>query len=755
MEGDLTLSYKDFLKTKETKDIDSGFEISKNEINNILFDFQKDIVKWSIKRGRAAIFADCGLGKTFMQLEWARIVNKQIKKPILILAPLAVSKQTKQEGNKIFIDVNICSSQDDACNLINITNYEKLHKFDLSKFGGIVLDESSILKSYSGKIRNEIIDSTKKMQYKLACTATPAPNDFMELGNHSEFLGAMNRTEMLAMFFINDCDSTQKWRLKKHAEQEFWKWISSWAVMIRQPSDIGYKDNNFKLPNLNINEHVIECSNPSNGELFVFEAKSLQDRQKARKASLKDRCEKAKNIIENSKENTWLLWCNLNDESALLKSLIKNAVEVKGSDKDEYKEKEMLKFSNGINKILISKPKISGFGMNWQHCNNVIFVGLSDSYEQYYQAVRRCWRFGQKKEVNVHIVVSDAEGSIVKNIQRKERDAVKMAEEMTKNMSLYVKENLSNKKERNEMVKIKEVREKDFILYEGDCVDVSNDFNDEEVDYSIFSPPFAELYTYSDKNQDMGNSKNYDEFFKHFKFLVDQLYRVTKKGRLCSFHCIDIPAMKERDGYIGLKDFPGDLIKCFQSKGWIYHSRVVIWKNPLVEATRTKALGLMHKQLCKDSSRCRQGLPDYVITMRKPGDNKELINNGEGFKEFIGTDKPKETGLKFSHEVWRRYASPVWMDINQSNTLQKRSAREAKDEKHICPLQLDTIARCIELWSNKGETVFTPFAGIGSEIYQALKMDRKGIGIELKESYFNQAVKNCKIAKESVNLELF
>ncbi len=281
-----------------------------------------------------------------------------------------------------------------------------------------------------------------------------------------------------------------------------------------------------------------------------------------------------------------------------------------------------------------------------------------------------------------------------------------------------------------------------FSAYHGDCVEVMKGIPDSSVHYSIFSPPFASLYTYSNSDRDMGNSKDGDDFYTHFRFLVKELYRVLMAGRLVSFHCMDIPAMKERDGYIGVKDFTGDLIRLFQDAGFIYHSRVTIWKDPLIEATRTKALGLMHKQIEKDSAMCRQGLPDYLITMRKPGDNPEPVENPDGFTSYAGTDEPK--GGVYSHQVWRRYASPVWMDINQSNTLQKASARDNNDERHIAPLQLDVIERGIELWSNPNDIVLSPFMGIGSEGFKAIDMKRRFVGIELKESYYNVALNNLK-----------
>lgn len=287
-----------------------------------------------------------------------------------------------------------------------------------------------------------------------------------------------------------------------------------------------------------------------------------------------------------------------------------------------------------------------------------------------------------------------------------------------------------------------------WVAYCGDCVDAVSALPDNSIGLSIFSPPFAELYAYSDSERDMGNSKNYAQFFEQFSYLIVELFRVIKPGRIVSVHCIDIPAMKERDGYIGIKDFPGDIVRAFQQVGFIYHSRHTIWKDPLTEATRTKALGLMHKQLCKDSTMCRSGLPDYLISFRKPGENDTPICHPDGLTEYHGAEKIEGSGIKRSHNIWRAYASPVWMDIRQGNTLNKIEAREENDQKHICPLQLDVIERAISLWSTEGDTVLTPFGGIGSEAYVAVKNKRNAVLVELKESYFRVAVKNLVLAEE-------
>lgn len=731
------MDYNEFLDSKRMAQKPCGFD--PQDLNGHLFPFQRDIVTWACRKGRAAIFADCGMGKTIMQLAWADQICRHEGGTVLIVAPLAVSAQTCREGYMFGIEVNRCRTSDDLQDGINITNYEMLPHFDGIDFSGVVLDESSILKSYTGAIRNQIIDMFAHTPFKLACTATPAPNDYMELGNHSEFLGCMDRTEMLAMFFVHDGGDTSKWRIKGHAAGKFWDWVSTWACMVTKPSDLGYEDGDFELPPMEIRTHTIESGLTQEGRLFAIAEVTLSEQQKARRDTVETKVGTIAQYV-NSSDESWLIWCDLNIESERLALSIPDAVEVRGSDSPEWKEEAMMGFADGRYRVLVTKPSIAGFGMNWQHCHNVAFCGMSHSYEQFYQAVRRCWRFGQTSPVSVHVFVTDLEESIVENVLRKKDDSEGMKAEMLARTS-SIKEDFGMAA-RNESAYAEQTKTGEgWTMMLGDCVERIKEIESDSIGLSVFSPPFASLYTYSNSERDMGNSKTDEEFADHFKYLVGELYRVLMPGRLVSFHCMNLPTSKERDGFIGIKDFRGELIRIFQDAGFIYHSEVTIWKDPVTAMQRTKALGLLNKQKNKDSAMSRQGIPDYMVTMRKPGDNPQPVTH---------------TNDDFPISVWQKYASPVWMDINPSNTLQYRAARENSDERHICPLQLDVIERAVKLWSNPGDVVLSPFGGIGSEGYVAVKDGRRYIGIELKKSYFDLACKNLAHAvEESKELTLF
>lgn len=428
-------AYADFLARKAISDPATGLSEWGN-LPDCLFPHQRDIVSWALRRGRAALFAGTGLGKSLMELAWAQAVHGATGKDILHLAPLAVSNQMAREADKFGIAARVVARQSDCGDGTNITNYQKLDHFDLSQFGGVILDESSILKSTDGKYRTALIDACQSIPFRLAATATPAPNDFMELGNHAEFLGVMKYTDMLATFFAHDGGSTQNWRLKGHAENEFWKWMASWAVMLRKPSDLGYQNDGYDLPPLNYHQHTVAVEyapSMETGMLFPMQAATLSERIAARRDSVEERVSMAVAVTPTDRPFVW--WCNLNSESEALAKAIPDAVEVRGSDSEDAKERKLIDFSEGRIRVLVTKPSICGFGMNWQHCADTGFVGLNDSFEQFYQAIRRFWRFGQDKPVNCHIIAAKTEGATVANIKRKEADADRMAAAMVMHMA--------------------------------------------------------------------------------------------------------------------------------------------------------------------------------------------------------------------------------------------------------------------------------------------------------------------------------
>ena len=724
--------YLEFLERKKQSVQESGFEVKDSDLNPMLFDFQKHIVKTGLRKGRYAVFADCGLGKTFMQLEWSKHVANYTNGSVLILCPLAVACQTIKEGERFGIAIERLKP-DVFGKGVYIANYEQLENIDCSQFSGVVLDESSILKNFEGAIKNKIIDGFCQTQFKLACTATPSPNDPMELGNHSEFLNVMSRNEMLAMYFVHDGGETAKWRLKGHCVQLFWDWVSQWAVMLAKPSDIGFKADGYNLPPLNLIERQIKTEKRSNGLLFNEVAISATEFNGELRLTKVPRMEDVAKLVNASDEN-WIVWVKQNEEADYLKSLIPDAVEVRGNDSPELKEKRLIGFGNGDFRVLITKTKIAQFGLNYQNCRNQVFASLDFSFEGLYQAIRRSYRFGQKNEVNIYLVTTDTMQNVIDSIKRKQDQFEQMQKAMTNAVNKNIQSKTKIKMERKHEV----IKNEHYQIELGDCVQLIKNVPDESVGFSIFSPPFAELYTYSDELEDMGNSKDYNEFLFAFRILVRDLYRVLWCGRNVAVHCMDLPIQKGKEGYIGLRDFSGMIREAFEQEGFVYHSRVTIWKDPVVEMQRTKALGLLHKQVKKDAAMSRVGIPDYLLIFRKPGEHENPVK----------CDIPVD--------LWQKYASPVWMDIDYGDTLNGRKGRDERDEKHICPLQLQTIERAIHLWTNPGDTVLTPFMGIGSEVFQALQMGRKGIGFELKKSYFDLASKNCESAiAGKAQLQLF
>lgn len=721
----MKMNYDEFIASKSRHRIASGFE--PKPIKAKLFDWQKSVVRWAVRNGCAALFEECGLGKTLQQLEWARQVQNHTLAPVLILTPLAVAHQTAAEGKKFGITTKVVQSQGEVGKSgIWITNYEKLEHFDPGAFSGVVLDESSCLKAFTGKTRIALTAAFSKTPYRLCCTATPSPNDYTEFGQHAEFLSVCTPAQMLATFFVNDTFNTGDWRLKKHAEGEFWKWVASWACCVSRPSDIGFKDDGYDLPPLQMHTETVDIdeSLDAGEELFRHATLSATTIHREMRMTSEARAQRVAQVVATSPDEQWLVWCNTNDEADKLAAAIPGCTEVRGSDTALHKERAVADFLSGKIRTLVSKSSIFGFGLNLQNCSHMAFVGLSYSFEDLYQALRRCYRFGQTREVHAHIVQARTEGAILQTIQRKIDQHTAMQKEMKKASAAFAENRI---KELTVNKEISLATGQGWKMAHADCVRFAKTIPSESIDFTVFSPPFPDLFVYSDDLQDMGNCAGLSEFTDHFDLLVEEIARIMVPGREVAVHCVDLLSTKWKHGKIQFQDFPGEIVRAFWRKGFLFHSRITIWKSPVTEMQRTKAHGLLFKTLKADSTDSRVGAPDYLLVFRKPGENPRPV-----------TKDPTQ----FPVDWWQEVASPVWMTVDQGRVLNGEGAREQADERHICPLQLDVIDRAVTLWTNPGDLVYSPFAGIGSEGWSSLKLGRKFVGSELKRSYFDVACRN-------------
>lgn len=728
-------SYAAFLASKRHVIPDLGPIVEPADVHPLLFDFQRDLVRWAVRKGRAALFADTGLGKTFMQLEWARLIGAE---RTLIVAPLSVARQTIREARKI--DADVVYRRDGSLGPgITITNYEMVEHFDAASYDAVVLDESSILKALDGKTRRRLTEMFAETPYRLCCTATPAPNDLAEIGNHSEFLGILPHHEMLSAFFVHgsseDAGGKDEWRLKGHAEDAFFRWLASWAMAIRTPSDLGYDDDGYRLPPLDIRPEFLPVDYVPEGQLFFGGLRGITDRSRARRATERIRCERAADLVHGT-DDQWIVWHGLNDEGRILADLIPDGVLVEGSQSPEAKAESIEAFQDGRVRVLITKPRIAGFGMNLQNAHRMAFVGLSDSWEAYYQCIRRSWRFGQTQPVEVAIVLSDAESAIYENVMAKEREALRMQARLIEHVAAFEREELLGRPEESEY-RTDTVRRDNWTMHLGDSAERLREIADASIDLSIFSPPFMSLFTYSPSERDVGNSRTPEEFWTHFGFIIDELLRVTRPGRNVVCHVQQVPTTVAHDGVTGLRDFRGDTIRAFIDRGFVFHGEVTIDKDPQAQAIRTKAKGLLFVQKERDRSWLRPAFADYILVFRKPGENAVPIR-----EDTITNDE------------WIEWARPIWYGIRESETLNAAEARDQRDERHIAALQLETVRRCIRLWSNPGELVLDPFAGIGTTGYVAVQNSRRFLGIELKRSYFAAACRNIERASAVLTLGL-
>ena len=899
----------EFYESKQVSFKPSGFTLQ-GTIHPKLFSFQADIVKWALKLGRAAIFADCGLGKTFMQLEWARHVHNHTGKPVLIVAPLVVSGQTIGEAEKLGINVSYYrnSNEMSGTESIIITNYEMLSKFNMRYFGGLVVDESSILKNYTGKTKQLLIKMAQSVEYRLACTATPAPNDNLEFGNHSEFLGIMDSNEMIQRWFVNDTMKAGRYRLRAWGQDEFWQWLSSWAVSLTKPSDVGnYSDDGYILPDLLFKSVTVPVDHKrawqetdKNGQmsLLLVGNTSATGIHREKRATINKRMEyaanKAREVLANNPDEYVIVWCQYNYEADELVKLLPEAVEIRGNEKLDVKRQKLEDFSNGKYHLLITKPKIAAHGLNWQHAGVQIWTSITHKFEEFYQGYKRSHRFGRKESVTCWIVYAESEGSILSNLQRKHTEHELKQHEMVRAMKEHGMSLDGGYRFRALRDYSESTQGHDWKLYHGDSALTMRNEPSESTDLIVQSPPFKGLYIYSSNVEDLGNCEDDSQFYEQYQFILHDEIRRLKPGAFKAEHCKDLPLYANRDGAMGLQDFPGELIRAHIDTGFWFVGWKTIWKDPVIEMQRTKNAGLLWSSaFCERAERARQGMADYVLIFQKPIESKiapdtyvqhdklprsmidrcvdlwsmvgenvqspyhelranepvdlmivdrpievikeqidsivywlrdgrnlvcrvcdpaemsQLISFMQLYKmvfhsrvaltdgtwlvvfrkwvsdmsntdtrhithdliapaligddppnahKFIGNDVPKfyDSDRDYSIQVWQRYASPVWfdldglpnnhpdiwMDVQQTNVLNYRQARDENDEKHICPLQIDVIEKCILEYTETGDMVSSSFVGIGSEIATAIRLGRKAYGSELKRSYYEMAVRN-------------
>lgn len=747
------MDYIEFLKTKEVKVSGSGYQIDESELNTLLFSHQKFCVKRAIEKGDYLIGASTGMGKTLIALEIADKLTKIKNKNSLILAPLAIVKQTKLESEKFGYEIL------DAHNLIKgnhsyITNYEKIDHLDLSKFDSILIDEGSILKNSEGKTSKYLRNIFQIYGNNFSLTATPSPNKFDELGCQAEFLKVIKHNQFLAKFFTHDGGDTSNWIIRGWAKKEFWRFVSKWGIIFSHPRDLGFEVEGYDLPKLNIKEIIINSPVKNNLLFNIGNINAMSYNQELRD-TFDLRMNKTIEIVKSQIQDSWFVSINHNQEGLfLVKEFGKlglTARDVAGSgvtdengkflQGEENKANALIDFANGKYQILISKDEIASFGLNFQKfCNNTIITGKDFGFERTFQWIKRIHRFGQKKEVNCYIITTDSMQNTIQIYNEKEHNHNLMQKEMSEaiidnimHTDLLIKE-LETKQE---------IKNDKYWLLNGDCNIESKKIPAESVHFSIWSPPFPELYTYSDNIADLGNCRDFKEFNKMFEYVADNMQRVMMLGRVVAIHCMDIPLLKSKHDEIGLYDFSGQLVDIMNKHGFVYEGRTTIWKNPVVEQQRTKAKGLLMKNLLKDSAVVRTGHPDYILKFTKRGDNPIPIvhyqHENSEWANYIPYEKLNEEQKQnfVTLKWWQNAASPVWMDIEQGATLNNyKEGRIEKDVKHICPLQLPVIERCVKLWTNPGESVLSMFGGIGSEGYQALKMLRNSISIELKEEYF-------------------
>jgi len=814
------MNYDDFLKSKIVCAEKFGIDTKDIQLTQKLFPHQKDIVNWAIEGGRRAIFASFGLGKTFMQIEIAKQLILKFNKPFLIVCPLGVSGEFKRDNSKLNtgLKISYITDTDSIQNYepqIYLTNYERVRKGDIdaSLFIGVSFDEASILRNLQTETTNYVLKHFRKVQFRFVATATPTPNDFIEILNYADYLGVISRGHALTRFFQRDSTKAGQLKLYENKKDEFWKWVSSWAAFINTPADLGYDDVGYNLPKLNIIEHCIKYNakdQPLNkwGEPILFKdlSKSLLEVSKEKRDSLGARINKAVEIAESIDDNI-IIWHHLESERVALEQSLKdtNYNSVYGGQPNQLKEDLLIKFSESEYKYLLTKPKIAGSGCNFQNASHtMIFAGIDYKFNDFIQAIHRCYRFGQKNEVDVHIIYTENEYEVMKTLKAKWTKHI----ELNKQMIDLVKNNGLN----NEIIKSQMARQifkngrkvtfDNVTLYNNDTVEVHNDTNempDNSVDMILTSIPFGDHYEYSDNYNDFGHNHGNDKFFEQMDFLTPNLLRTLKPGRIAAIHVKDRIRYSYQNGtsFTTISDFSGQTVQNFIKHGFYLIGKITVTTDVVAENNQTYRLGWTEQ--CKDASKMGVGLPEYVLLFRKaPTTMDNAYSDTPVTKEkteytkalwqldahsyqrssgdrFMTKDELQKTDVKTIVAKWKQLnkssiydflehlrvcedmdelekLSSTFMTLpvhsnndmvwTDINRMNTLNAKQvsSKKEKHICPLQFDIIERLINRYTMKGEIVCDPFGGLFSTAYKALEMNRKAVSVELNSEYFNDGL---------------
>ncbi len=821
-------SYEQFLKNKVI--IAESFGFKPNWLPKVAFPHQRDICDWTLRGGRRAIFASFGLGKTFMQLINAVNCIKKENKPFLIACPLGVVGEFKRDNAKLNTGYEIEYITDtDAIenyeNKIYLTNYERIRKGDIyaSKFCGVSFDEASILRNLKTETTNYILQYFKKLPYRFVATATPSPNDYIELLNYADYLGVASRGHLLTRFFKRNSTKAGDLQLLETKEKEFWQWVSTWAVFINKPSDLGYDDTGYDLPKMNVIKHCVEhkpeyqiTDKYGNAVFFKDNTKSLIDTSREKRESINIRISKAIDITQSSNEN-YILWHHLEDERKELENKVGNYRSVFGSQKNQLKEKNLIDFSEGKYQYLITKPTIAGSGCNFQeYCNNSVFVGIDYKFNDFIQAVHRIYRYGQDKEVNIHLIYTQNEQHVLRTLMEKWRKHKELQKEM---ISLVRKYGLNtdlikSQMERQLFKQGDKVQIGDATLYNNDNTIIfadKNEIADNSVDLIVTSIPFGDHYEYSDYYNDYGHNNGNVEFFKQMDFLTPNMLRVLKPGHICAIHVKDRIRYSYQNGtsFTTIEDFSGDTSKHFQKHGFHLMGKITITTDVVAENNQTYRLGWSEQ--CKDATKMGAGLPEYIYIFRKaPSQNKNAYADEPVTKDkkeypvdlwqldahaywrssgnkLLPVKELMKYDLKHIVRMWKESQKEGLYDFEEHKALSKAldengklsrkfmtvppisnsdfvwddiqrtntlntKQTSSKKEKHICPLQLDLIERLINRFSNKGDVVADPFGGLFSTPYKALEMGRKAISVELNSWYYKDGLFYVKMIDEKINM---